>query len=66
MTDSCDAYIDLELIAESEFRKHNVSLFCELPSDTQKQMLKKQEEILKKHNVTREDFNNPTPYIAAD
>ena len=61
------AYTELEMAACSMLNEHNASLFSDLPSSVQSELLALQEEVFAKHGVTREDFlDTDAPFIAVD
>lgn len=66
MADELDAYNELETIGIKALAECGVSFFGDLASDKQNELLAIQEQVFLKHQVTKDNFINPTPFIALD
>ena len=60
------AYNELETIGIKVLSECGVSLFEDLPSDRQSELLAIQEQVFSKHRVTKDNFMAPTMFIALD
>lgn len=66
MSNELAAYNELETVGTKMLADFGVSLFEDLPSDKQNELLAIQEQVFAKHQVTKDNFMAHTPFIALD
>ena len=58
--------MELESIAEQALELNAVGAFHLLPAHVQQTLLSRQDEVLAKYSLSRDDFLADTPFIACD